>query len=458
LTSEDISCPTVTEENKETATLNFLSPQSHSVTLVGFGRNMFGRFSVAAIYDENTGEMTCEKKYIVSKFASKRGRKSFAESAVTNLEVAEGDNGDDSEAGQVHQPILRPKHCSSWDHQIQSSSLVGSDGGDLSLKRKRNSSLGGSAKLAISPASTKLGSYAKESSSSATMSKIHTPKDLLSSSSVVAPFGLVLTGSRDPDSDDPGADYREAFQDCDTGEIYEGGWAYGARYGRGVCLYNDGLLYEGNWLQNKEHGKGQLMTADRKVLYSGDWLDGCFHGHGTYYFSNGDRYTGEWRESCRQGKGDYEFWNGCRYSGDWRDNKRSGRGLFVWPDESFYEGDWEAERRHGRGVLELANGLRYDGGWVNNLMEGKGCCTFPTGQIYQGTYKSGLREGRGSVIFAEGAVYEGRFKEDRLDGQGTLKISESVPGSEVDEMMIPVQIQAELWRIHLKAGFGNDAH
>lgn len=415
---------------------------------------MFGRFSVAAIYNESTREMRCEKKYIVSKFAAKRGRKSFTESVANDPVTAQDDEDETSEQpGQVRQQVLRPKHNSSWE----SSSLTGWNGGDLSLKRKRNFSLGGGfvAKAAVSP---KVGSCVQEASSSFTANKNHISNDLVPSFSVIAPAGLVLTGPRDPDCDDPEEDYREAFQDCDSGEIYEGGWTYGARNGRGVCLYNDGLLYEGNWLQNKEHGKGQLMTSDRKVLYSGDWLDGCFHGHGTYYFGNGDRYTGDWRESCRQGKGDYEFWNGCRYSGDWRDNKRSGRGLFVWPDESFYDGDWEAERRHGRGVLELANGLRYDGGWSNNLMEGKGCCTFPSGQIYQGTYKSGLREGRGSVIFAEGAVYEGRFKEDRLDGQGTLKISDSVPGSEVDEMMIPVQIQAELWRIHLKAGFGGDAH
>lgn len=95
-----------------------------------------------------------------------------------------------------------------------------------------------------------------------------------------------------------------------TGEIYEGGWSYGARNGRGICLYNDGLLYEGNWLNNKEHGKGQLMTADRRLIYSGDWLDGCFHGYGTYYYSNGDRYVGDWRESHRVG----EFVGCCQVS------------------------------------------------------------------------------------------------------------------------------------------------
>lgn len=91
-------------------------------------------------------------------------------------------------------------------------------------------------------------------------------------------------------------------------------------------------------------------------------------------------------------------------------------------------------------------------------MLGKGTCTFPSGQIYQGTFKGGLREGRGSVQFAEGAIYEGRFKEDRFDGQGTIKITDNVPGIEEGEFMIPIHIQADLWRIHLKAGFGHDTH
>eukprot|EP01034_Spumella_vulgaris_P023514 gene23514-29736_t len=409
----------------------------HTVTLVGFGRNMFGRFSVAAIYNEITHEMKCEKKYLVSKFASKRGRKSVAESSSS---IAAVDEEGDVE-GLLGRQQLRPKQMgggsSVWDPSL------GLDGCDGASKRKRNSLGASSSKVVVSPSVKPM--FA--TSSSLPAFKGYSPKDAMSFGvGGAAPSGYVLTGSRDPDSDDPHGDYREAFQDCDTGEIYEGGWAYGARYGRG------------NWLQNKEHGKGKLMTADRRVIYTGDWLDGCFHGVGTYYFGNGDSYTGDWRESSRQGRGEYIFRNGCRYSGDWRDNKRAGRGLFVWPDESFYDGDWEAERRHGRGVLELSNGLRYDGGWAHNLMEGKGCCTFPSGQIYQGTYKSGLREGRGSVLFAEGAVYEGRFKEDRLDGQGTLKISDSVPGAEADELMFPVQIQAELWRIHLKAGFGTDSH
>ena len=74
----------------------------------------------------------------------------------------------------------------------------------------------------------------------------------------------------------------------------------------------------------------------------------------------------------------------------------------------------------------------------------------------QGAYKGGLREGRGSIKFSPGALYEGRFREDRIDGQGTIDVHESMPGAEEGEILIPIQIQADIRRIHLKAGFGAD--
>jgi hypothetical protein len=280
--------------------------------------------------------------------------------------------------------------------------------------------------------------------------------------------------------------YRDAFFDCESGEIYEGEWFNGNRNGRGIVVYADGLMYEGTWLKGKEHGKGDLMLMDRTVLYSGDWYEGYFHGHGTYRYPNGDVYTGDWKEGIRHGRGEYVYGSfqaqnsssssssGAaanssedisllsksqpRYIGDWRDNKRHGKGRFIWPDGSVYDGDWENDLRHGRGLLELSNGFNYEGSWYRNVMEGKGSCIFPSGQCYQGTFKSGLRDGRGSITFAEGAVYEGRFREDRFDGQGTLKINQVVPGIEDDELFIPIQMQSDLWRIHWKAGFGSTHH
>ena len=109
-------------------------------------------------------------------------------------------------------------------------------------------------------------------------------------------------------------------------------------------------------------------------------------------------------------------------------------------------------------MINLATGFSYEGLWCRNFFDGRGITIFPDGQKYEGTYKAGLREGRGSVTFPEGAVYEGRFRDDRLDGQGTIKVTRSVPGAEDGERMVPIEIQADMRRIHLKAGFGDGGH
>lgn len=46
-----------------------------SVLLYGFGRNSLGRFSVAAVYNESLHILRCEKKYMLTKFAARRGRR-----------------------------------------------------------------------------------------------------------------------------------------------------------------------------------------------------------------------------------------------------------------------------------------------------------------------------------------------------------------------------------------------
>ena len=430
---------------------------AEQVVLLGFGRNSFGRFSMAGIYDEKTGELRCEKKYMVTKYSAKRGRRSYAECAATAV-AAGGYPLDGSTAYGLLPYATTPSAPPSTRQRLAPAALshyaedfeesVASGGS----KRKRGMST-------ASGMGTVFGSGSKTWKSSKNNKEQTQAQAAAALAAAVAAAGPnALVGARNPDNDDPESSYREAFMDCDTGEVYEGEWYYGMRHGKGICIYSDGLMYEGSWVGNKEHGKGMLMTGDRQIIYSGDWLEGYMHGFGTYNFGNGDRYMGDWREGNRHGKGDYSFRDGCRYSGEWKDNRRSGRGVFVWPDGSYYSGDWEHAQRHGRGKLELANGFVYDGSWARNLIEGKGVCRFPGGQEYEGTYKNGLREGRGTVTFAEGAVYEGRFREDRFDGQGTLKVERVVPGAQPDELMIPLQVQSDFWRIHLRAGFGNDPH
>jgi hypothetical protein len=434
--------------------------------LIGFGRNPFGRFSLTAAYNEKTGQMRCEKKYITSKGRGKRGRKPGSLSAglasarlsiESNLSSIEGGDGSLSARAMSTRPrkslpdssFFFPSSYEEAQHLLPVSGTHA---------KKRKLSIDGFEGIRMSKEKGGGGQFLAGSSSSGHI-----------------PFPSQRERDREKDRernrnrekeqdmerelDDSNSDYRIAYMDDETGEVYEGGWYAHAqrRHGMGICLYSDGTMYEGSWSMGREHGKGQLMTGERSTIYEGEWVDGTMTGQGTYNFSNGDRYTGDWREGIRHGRGEYVLSNGCRYNGDWKNNKRTGSGIFHWSDGSTFDGDWENDNRHGRGLLILANGFRYDGGWHQNYMEGRGVTIFPGGQEYQGSYRAGLREGRGSIKFAQGAVYEGRFRDDRIDGQGTIMVTESMPGAEEGEILIPIQIQADIRRIHLKAGFGADA-
>ena len=382
--------------------------------LIGFGRNIYGRFTVTAFLDKDTGKFKCEKRYLLSKSGSYRRHRS-----IDDIETPR-------QTGQ------RIRQAPNYDNRFAVN--------ELGQKRKRNSFPGG-----------------KNKEKGIKVSLIQAQQFQLHQSS-----GLLLNDIKIKEElgheDD---EYRIAFADDETGEIYEGGWIKGIkggrRHGRGICIFTDGTMYEGMWANGKCHGRGQLMTLNRHIIYSGEWIDGFMQGQGTYNFDNGDIYIGDWKEGNRHGKGEYILKNGCKYTGEWKDNKRHGKGLFLWTDGSYYEGAWEIDNRHGQGLLHLTCGFVYDGNWLNGLMEGRGNCRFPNGFEYQGTYKAGLREGRGSITFSEGAVYEGRFKDDRIDGHGTIKLTKSVPGNDEGEIMIPIQIQADMRRIHLKAGFGEEA-
>jgi hypothetical protein len=39
---------------------------------------------------------------------------------------------------------------------------------------------------------------------------------------------------------------------------------------------------------------------------------------------------------------------------------------------------------------------------------------------------------------------------------GTIKVLNTLPGAEDGEIFIPIQVQADIKRIHLRAGFGDE--
>ena len=64
----------------------------------------------------------------------------------------------------------------------------------------------------------------------------------------------------------------------------------------------------------------------------------------------------------------------------------------------------------------------------------------------------------GAVKWPNGANYEGRFKDDKIDGQGALRLEKPVPlleagGGGVRGWLVPVELKADLARVHQVAGF-----
>jgi hypothetical protein len=386
------------------------SETSQFTVLAGFGRNALGRFTIVIAYDESTGYACCEKKYIYSKVPIKRLPRQNSENKAENNVINSESSG----------RAVRIRHAPSYSYEDVIAEPTYKRTKSLKIKTDNNGDNEGSALD-----STKHHSDAFE--------------------------GYQQSAHYNFDG------YKSAYLDEETGEIYEGEWSCGYKHGRGICLYPDLVMYEGNWVFGKPSGLGLLMSSKREIIYEGEFLDGKLHGRGRFCYANGDQYTGEWREGERQGHGEYVFSNGCRYVGDWKDNDRHGKGKFLWPDGSVYDGEWESNSRHGKGMLELVDGFQYDGYWAHNYMDGRGTQVFVSGTEYQGTFKNGLREGRGSVKF-QGAEYEGRFKEDRIDGHGTIKVTSSMRGVTPDEIFIPIEIQADIKRIHYKAGFGEGGH
>jgi hypothetical protein len=85
-------------------------------------------------------------------------------------------------------------------------------------------------------------------------------------------------------------------------------------------------------------------------------------------------------------------------------------------------------------------------------MEGKCDVVYSDGSKFEGSFHHGRRDGRGTYTFADGQTYTCRWNADAAEGSGTLLMPRQVRVSD-DEIMIPLNIQTDLGKIHLRAGF-----
>lgn len=103
-----------------------------------------------------------------------------------------------------------------------------------------------------------------------------------------------------------------------NGDVYEGQFLQGVKYGEGKFTYKDGSYYQGEYKNLRPVSKLSLSTSVPLPL-----CDGKRHGTGIRVWSNGARYEGQWVEDKMHGKGVYfdtfgakfegAFYNGLKY-------------------------------------------------------------------------------------------------------------------------------------------------
>lgn len=165
----------------------------------------------------------------------------------------------------------------------------------------------------------------------------------------------------------------------------------------------------------------------------GYWKDGKMEGHGTYWFSNGDRYAGIFRDGKPGSKGTWWFGNGDSYQGqcgiskskdsrggdlmdDVTNLSREGQGIYWYHNGNRYEGQFEENQRSGDGTIWYADGGLYKGAWAKGEMEGRGKMEYANHEAYDGQWQAGTMHGRGVFFFSDGKVEFGSYVDGKRRG------------------------------------------
>ena len=168
-------------------------------------------------------------------------------------------------------------------------------------------------------------------------------------------------------------------------------------------------------------GRSCLKKGRSSVIYSGEWEIGKESGHGTYYYSNGDRYKGNWKGGKQEGSGTYYFANGDRCEGNWSSGKQEGRAIYYYAKGDWYEGNWKAGTLHGEVILHETNGNIYVGHFTNNQKNGEGTLYRKNNTvIYIGSWKDDKKHGEGTHYDESGSSYIGGWENGNIHGKGIL--------------------------------------
>nr|XP_020470120.1 alsin-like [Monopterus albus] len=160
-------------------------------------------------------------------------------------------------------------------------------------------------------------------------------------------------------------------------DSYQGLWRDGKIHGFGKYKYASGEVYEGCFCDGQRYGYGMLSSGKlAKASYSvfiGQWIQDRKTGYGVYDdITRGEKYMGLWLDDQRHGSAVVVTQGGLYYEGTFRENKMSGLGLLVSDDDTAFHGefsdDWTVS---GKGVLSLTNGDclegLFSGDWSTGL-------------------------------------------------------------------------------------------
>lgn len=172
---------------------------------------------------------------------------------------------------------------------------------------------------------------------------------------------------------------------------------------------------------------------------------GKFHNcHGTYIFSNGNRYVGEWRENAPRGSGVMYFLNGDIYSGNfgWSKVGSYSSGSYTFRDgRPTIEASWDASNNLRKKVGNPLLGEEIIGSLPKPNTPASGLTSidrFPINSPTQtvSANQSSLPPCQGDVShwkncfgtekFSNGNKYVGEFKDGKRNGQGTLTYASGV--------------------------------
>uniref|UniRef100_A0A3Q3J027 Alsin-like PH-like domain-containing protein n=1 Tax=Monopterus albus TaxID=43700 RepID=A0A3Q3J027_MONAL len=128
-------------------------------------------------------------------------------------------------------------------------------------------------------------------------------------------------------------------------DSYQGLWRDGKIHGFGKYKYASGEVYEGCFCDGQRYGYGMLSSGKlAKASYSvfiGQWIQDRKTGYGVYDdITRGEKYMGLWLDDQRHGSAVVVTQGGLYYEGTFRENKMSGLGLLVSDDDTAFHGEF----------------------------------------------------------------------------------------------------------------------